>query len=292
MFRQPQATVFIPIAGLNLAYFAWRAGRGYRKAAIRGFKTSNGYRGRFKLLRLLIAAMQISVILVVTTAILDIDQASAADLQSQLETLAQRHGFQLSGQEHMADTTPLQTDNGRMPEIGELLSGYNHVLIRSSDGALLKVIILGLKQALPPSLAHAELATRRQGRHHLVAAKLVGVHDASIDVELMIDTGSTYVVLPESLLGELGFEHRELNKHRLQTAKGPVDALVGELQALEIAGLQVDQVGVAFIEDKQLGNHALLGMTFLSRFRITLDDAADRLILQAIDRRSGNGGQP
>lgn len=41
----------------------------------------------------------------------------------------------------------------------------------------------------------------------------------------------------------------------------------------------VQDVTVTFLEDKRLKGARLLGMSFLQRFRMTIDDAKNRIIL-------------
>ena len=207
-------------------------------------------------------------------------QAAAESLQSQLESIAEQQGFELSGQ-HQTATEPArwQADGQAFP-ISVLLAEFNHVLLRATDGKLIRVIIMSRKQALPPQPPRSELQTRRQGSHHLIKATLIGLQEASIAIELLIDTGSTYVVLPRSMVEKLGFTNTDLEERELHTAKGLVDTLVGELQSVRVGDFEVEAVGVAFIADEDLGGHALLGMTFLSQFQVTLDDTTSRLILK------------
>ena len=40
------------------------------------------------------------------------------------------------------------------------------------------------------------------------------------------------------------------------------------------------RVAVSFLEGDKLGNQILLGMSFLDRFRLTIDDQHDRIILK------------
>ena len=117
----------------------------------------------------------------------------------------------------------------------------------------------------------------------MIEAVLLGSNNLQLETELLIDTGATFVVLPQSMLGELGFASDELKTHSMQTANGKVSALVGELRALRLSSIQIEGVAVAFVDDDDLGSRALLGMSVLSRFRVTLDDAANRLILSAGD---------
>ena len=65
------------------------------------------------------------------------------------------------------------------------------------------------------------------------------------------------------------------------TANGPVDALLGSLPAVWLKDQRVTGIEVAFIEDGRLGGNALLGMSLLGRFRFTMENESNRLLLGA-----------
>jgi aspartyl protease family protein len=95
----------------------------------------------------------------------------------------------------------------------------------------------------------------------------------------VLDTGATTVVLPLSMVERLGFESGDLTDGWSQTAAGRIRVKLGWLQAIKVGRIAEDRVAVAFIEDDQLGNQTLLGMSFLDRFRLTIDDRNERIIL-------------
>ena len=65
------------------------------------------------------------------------------------------------------------------------------------------------------------------------------------------------------------------------TANGQVPVRVGKLQQVRIGNAKAREVAVGFIADDKMGNNYLLGMSFLNRFRVTIDDDANRLTLLA-----------
>ena len=95
----------------------------------------------------------------------------------------------------------------------------------------------------------------------------------------MVDTGASTVVLPQSMIGRLGFAVGELRDGWTQTANGRVRAKVGKLQSIAVGTAMAQDVTVTFLEDNRLNGAKLLGMSFLQRFRITIDDANRRIIL-------------
>ena len=219
--------------------------------------------------------------LALVSILLEIHPVAAESLRSQLESIADQRGIVLSGQENTADDKAIWLRGNRAPPISDLLVDFNYIVSKSPEGRITRITILGRKRLTPPPPKRIELTTRRQGSHHLIDAVLLGTNNQQIETELLIDTGSTFVVLPRSLLNELGFASDQLDTRDMQTANGKVSALVGALRALRIASIQIEDVAVAFVDDDDLGGRALLGMSVLGRFRVTLNDTENRLILSA-----------
>jgi clan AA aspartic protease (TIGR02281 family) len=214
-------------------------------------------------------------------------------MPQQLQELADRHSFDISGFEQLANTPARNTSGSLREQIRLLLENYNYILIGTPDGGIERIIVMGGKEALPeappePSDAEAGedgeetvLETRRQGLHHLVDAVLVGPSGAKANLALTIDTGASFVVLPRSAAEQLGFAVDELEKRQVKTANGSAEAAVGTLPQVLLGDASVEEAQVAFIEDEQLGDSALLGMSVLGRFDITLDDKNNQLTLRS-----------
>lgn len=207
--------------------------------------------------------------------------AMAGGLSMQLEQMAEEEGFTLSGQEKLLDMPAMGLVQGdSAARLRSLLYGVNHVLIENPAGGTERVVILSHGKDLPPPLLDRIVVdTRRKGNHHLVSVLLSGEDGRELQAELMVDTGASFVVLPESMIQLLGIEEGVREERKLQTAKGEVRAWVGVLPALTIGGRRIEEVTVAFIADSLLGDNPLLGMSVLRRFQMTLDDAGNRLIL-------------
>ncbi len=127
------------------------------------------------------------------------------------------------------------------------------------------------------------IRTRRSGGHHVVQGALSGPNGQVVAVELLVDTGATVIVLPESLLVPLGFEDADLEPGRAQTARGVVRTKNGRLDRVAIgsesSAAERGDVPVAFVHDRYIGGMALLGMSFLGQFQIMIDDRADEITL-------------
>jgi len=203
------------------------------------------------------------------------------DLAMVLEAIAGEHDFSLAGTERLGDAAAPADNEGMALEqrLRLLLGGFNHVLVRGSDGTLERLIITGRKRGAAEVPREIALLTRRRGPHHLVEATALGRGNRQIGLTLMVDTGATYVVLPLSLAERLGIDPASLQPRQVQTANGPAPARVGRLPGLRLGGERLEDVQTAFVDDKRLGGTMLLGMSVLERYRVTLDDRNDRLLL-------------
>lgn len=127
------------------------------------------------------------------------------------------------------------------------------------------------------------LKTSRFGPHHIVRAALVGPNGRTQLVSLIVDTGATDVVLPESMIEKLGFRDSELTETGIQTANGVTSAQRGLLRSLELGGPDhsdvIQRVPVMFMSDDDTGGYALIGMSVLGRYSMTIEDDEDRIIL-------------
>ena len=202
-----------------------------------------------------------------------------ADLKSQLESLADAHGIVLSGEAILAGASAVAAKGDIAERIKQMLSGFNHVVVHSPQGAVSRVMVLGAVRpasALPDQIV---INTKRLGSHHVLTATLIGADGAEIERQLIVDTGSTFVVLPISLADSLHIDSANLSFRELQTVAGRVKAQIGNLHALRIGGRELRNVAAAFIADADIGDNLLLGMSVLDRFQVTFQDREDRLIL-------------
>ena len=123
------------------------------------------------------------------------------------------------------------------------------------------------------------LQTQRKGTSHAMSLMIEGQNGKRIPQVLLLDTGADFVVLPTSLINTLGIRPHDLRHQSVQTANGTVNAQLGTLPAVWLGNQRVARIAAAFIEDARLGGNALLGMSVLSRFRVTIDDSNNRVVL-------------
>ena len=211
-------------------------------------------------------------------ALLAQDPVSLGD---QLRDLAAAEGIETTGLELLDAEPPSQTlrSGTLFRRLEGLLSGFNFILLHDSDGAIAGVRVLGRAIKGPPVITDATVAAIRKGAHYLVDAVLVGPTGLWANRRMIVDTGATTVVLPVSAIPALGLRATDLTLGTAQTAGGEVAARIGILAAVRVGHAEVKDVAVTFIADEQLGRTALLGMSFLSHFQVTIDDAARRIIL-------------
>ena len=127
------------------------------------------------------------------------------------------------------------------------------------------------------------LKTSRNGPHHIIRAALVGPNGHTELVSFIVDTGATDMVLPASMIAKLGFRESELSPMGVQTANGVAEAQRGFLRSLELGGLDqhdtLQHVPVVFLGVDDTGGYALMGMSVLGRYNMTIEDAEDQIIL-------------
>lgn len=212
------------------------------------------------------------------------DDTDSGKLQAQLQAIAEQERLHFLGLNRIADdpARPI-ADGDPLPErLDRLLSGYNYVLTVDAGGRPTTVRILGKRthSVAPAPIVPVTVITTRRGRHHLVEATVVGRNGELRDLLLMVDTGASTVVLPQSLAAPLGFSEATLKDSVARTAAGAIAVRLGELRQVQVGEARARDVAVAFVDDATLGDGSLLGMSFLERFDVRLEDSYDRLTLR------------
>lgn len=201
-------------------------------------------------------------------------------LRARLETLAKEAGIALSGLHHVGNE-PAQDAAGDLPErLRLLLQDYNYLLVSNERGKIDKLVVTSIKQPERKSPAATYVNTQRAGVHHQVEALIVGPGGAPRKIALIVDTGASTIVLPASMQDELGFKPEDLEAEWSRTASGVVAVKTATLRSVQVGSANAENVRVTFMPDRRLGNVMLLGMSFLERFRLILDDARDEMVLQ------------
>ena len=208
-------------------------------------------------------------------------EATPPNLQTQVHELAVTHGFSVQGLDKLGDDPGKRVDGDPREQLIVLLSAFNYVLLADDSGDIDTVMITSRIRPDGPIRRGIHVNTTRRGSHHTVRATLIGPAGNPQSLMLLVDTGATMIVLPQTMSKTLGFSDKVLNNGWSQTANGRVRTKQGILQSVQVGQAIVKDVAVNFVDDGGLDGNPLLGMSFLSRFRITIDDKNERLILIA-----------
>lgn len=205
-------------------------------------------------------------------------------LQAQVQALAEEDGFPVRALDKLGDDPGKRVSGTTREQLSALLADYNHVLLSGNSGAIISLIITSRIVPQPPRLRprprDIEISTTRRGAHHAVETTLTGPAGKPQTLMLLLDTGASTIVLPKTMSGTLGFSEADLRDGWSQTANGRVRTRQGVLPLATVGRAEVRDVKVNFLEDRPLGNNALLGMSFLSHFEVTIDDENNRLVLK------------
>jgi aspartyl protease family protein len=201
----------------------------------------------------------------------------ADDLFSQIQSLQSRMNIQITGLERIQNGEKVMTSGSLEQQIEQVLASYNHVISRNTKGQIERIVIINKKQKTEAD--RIVLPTSLQGNHFMVSVAISGNGSIWQNLDMIIDTGADLVVLPESMINQLGLADSAFPRKKMQTANGMTEAKIGKLQELRIAGETVENVEAAFIPDKLLGKNSLLGMSVLGRYQINIDDKTQLITL-------------
>ena len=205
------------------------------------------------------------------------DAEDAEDLFKQIQSLQSRMNIQITGLERIQNEEKVMTSGSLEQQIEQVLASYNHIISRNTKGLIERIVIINKKQKTEPD--RIVLPTTLKGNHFMVSVAISGNGSLWQNLDMIIDTGADLVVLPESMIGQLGLADSAFTRKKMQTANGTTEAKIGKLQELRIAGETVENVEVAFIPDSLLGKNCLLGMSVLGRYQINIDDKTQLITL-------------
>lgn len=225
--------------------------------------------------------------------------AAQVEVAEELQRLASTYGFTVTGEEHVQDAVGRAEGDAPLPRVRLLLERFDHIILQRPGGSIERVIVLGKatpgsappktvievdapgggEDAAAPDVAQIELPTVRNGNQHSVRVSLESAKGERVERTLLIDTGADSLVLPASLIAQLGIAESGLSERQVQTANGRVPARIGRLSGLWLGEQRIGDVEVAFLDDDKLGGNGLLGMSVLGRYRMTIDDEHDKLTL-------------
>ncbi len=97
----------------------------------------------------------------------------------------------------------------------------------------------------------------------------------------IVDTGATYVAISKHEAQRLGIDEREGVPVNLRAATGTIQGKLITVESMELMGMKAERIPVAIVERQlQDDGRSLLGLSFLSRFSLDLNNAEGRLTLR------------
>ena len=97
----------------------------------------------------------------------------------------------------------------------------------------------------------------------------------------ILDTGATWTVLSAQFARDLGLRDEDGVVVVVETAAGPRSARHLAVDEIRVQGVVANRVPIAILPETPEGTAGLLGLSFLSRFKLTVDPAAGEVRLGA-----------
>ena len=120
----------------------------------------------------------------------------------------------------------------------------------------------------------SEVVLQRNRYGHYVTSGLINGHE----VTLLLDTGATYVAVPENMAEKLGL--RKMARGQSSTANGIVDTYLTRIERLSIGGIEVYDVAASINPGMNHDTSILLGMSVLKNIEFT--QRGDQLTLKLV----------
>ncbi len=155
------------------------------------------------------------------------------DLFQQIQSLQNRMNIQITGLERIQNEEKVMTRGSLEQQIEQVLASFNHIISRNNKGQIERILIINKKQKTEAD--RIVLPTSLQGNHFMVSVAISGNGSLWQTKDMIIDTGADLVVLPDSMIVQLGLTDSAFTKKTMQTANGITEAKIGLLQELRIA---------------------------------------------------------
>lgn len=119
-----------------------------------------------------------------------------------------------------------------------------------------------------------EVVLQRNHYGHYVTSGLINGQE----VTLLLDTGATYVAVPENMSEKLGLQ--KMARGQSSTANGIVDTYLTRIERLSIGGIEVHDVAASINPGMNHDTSILLGMSVLKNIEFT--QRGDQLTLRLV----------
>lgn len=211
-------------------------------------------------------------------------QFTVASLDAALTRIAEKTGITFSINPGAEDGSTVSADFDQRPleeGLRTLLNGYNYMMLyetgNNGSKQVSRVIVLsksqdrrGLRQdvagtvQVQPSATLPDLQimlTRDRNGHYMANGTINGQ-----STHFIIDTGATLVAVPDELADRIGLIYGK--EKRMETANGATVGYSTVLNRVQLGDLMLDGVPAVIMPDMNLGDYALLGMSFLGSFEL------------------------
>jgi len=113
---------------------------------------------------------------------------------------------------------------------------------------------------------------------HLVADVVI---DHGVHASLVVDTGSPVVMLTSKFVQKLGLDLSQANEGFVEVLNGKYKAAAVTLDTLKLGSIEAHNVdATVLLEETQDIKDGLLGLSFLNKYHITLDQSGQKLIIR------------
>jgi clan AA aspartic protease (TIGR02281 family) len=131
-----------------------------------------------------------------------------------------------------------------------------------SSGPVNQVSVVPLKSSTQALLVEATLNSKGSG-------------------VFILDTGATYTSISREMAEELGLDLENAPKVRITTANGRIEVPKVTLHSVTVNGLEARDVEATVIDIRKGSSFSgLLGLSFIKKFKLTIDPGAGQLIFQ------------
>lgn len=170
----------------------------------------------------------------------------------------------------------LVVDGGRPRtlSVGESTPDKIRLVSVGSDSAVIEAdgkrqtIAMGQRISAGPAGGSSQRATLTADAkgHFFTTATINGV-----SVPFLVDTGATMVAINSSQAKSAGIAYTTGERGRVQTANGITLVYKVKLDTIRLGDITLNNVDGIVMENNQLGQHGLLGMSFLNRTEMRRD---------------------
>jgi aspartyl protease family protein len=152
--------------------------------------------------------------------------------------------------------------------VGQVSSEGVRMISATSDSAVFEVggkrqtLTMGQSISIGGGAVNSQRATLTadNGGHFITNAEING-----ISIKFMVDTGASLVTLSSGEARRAGINYLAGQKATLQTANGTTTAYRVQLDTVRLGDITLTNVEGAVVEGGVMGEHGLLGLSFLNR---------------------------